>query len=180
MRGFRWVLAAALALIVVGVVASLGWSDDDTPNRQAARVAPTTSTSVRTEVLGAVVDQTTTTAAPAPSTTVTTATGVTTTTVGTAGRVWGYSYPSQPNDETTVTLSQGATTVAKAKTDGNGYFEFTKVASGNYELSRTTVSSSCSTTTTSGEQPTCTMASSTSKGPEFTLSPGGEVRADVF
>jgi len=181
MRGFRWVLAAALALIVVGVVASLGWSDDSADKPEVAAPKATTSTSARTEVLGVVVDNTTTTVVHAASSSKTvTTTGATTTTVGKSGRVWGYSYPSQANDETTVTLSQGSTTVAKMKTDGNGYFDFPKVAPGTYTLSRTSVSSSCTTTTTSGQQPTCTMASSMSMGPEFTLSPGGEVRADVF
>ena len=95
-------------------------------------------------------------------------------------RCLGIAFPSQASDETTVSLSQGSNVVAKAKTDDNGYFEFTKVAPGTYTLSRTSTSSNCPTTTTSGQQPTCTMASSMAMGPEITLSPGGEVRADVF
>jgi hypothetical protein len=177
MRGFRWMLATALALIAVGVMGVLGSTDDDSPAGDRFATAATTSTSARAEVLGIVVDNTTTTVSPA---TTVAAPRATTTTVGKDGRVWGYSYPSQPNDETTVTLSQGSAAVAKAKTDGNGYFDFPEVAPGTYTLSRTSVSSTCSTTTTSGQQPTCTMASSMSTGPEFTLSPGGEVRADVF
>jgi hypothetical protein len=181
MRGNRWVLAAALALVVVGVVGVLAQSDDDSPALDRETLAATTSTTGRTEVLGVVVDNTTTTAPVAVASTVTTGAPTTTTAVrATAGRVWGYSYPSSGSDQTTVTLAQNGTTVATAKTDDNGLFEFTKVAPGDYKLSRTSTSSQCTTTTTSGQQPTCTMASSTSMGPEFTLSPGGEVRADVF
>jgi hypothetical protein len=183
MRGTKWLLALSLAMIVIGVVAVLGWSDDDAANTDTAALSPTTSTTLPTEVQGVAVDNTTTTApAPQPVTTTTTvaAVRVTPTTSARPGRVWGYSYPSRPNDETTVALSQGGNVVAKAKTDDNGYFDFPTVAPGNYTLSRASVTSTCSTTTTADEQPNCTAASSTAIGPEITLSPGGEVRADVF
>jgi hypothetical protein len=184
LRGSRWVLALSLALIVIGVIASLSWSDDDAPSADTSALAPT-STSLRTEVKGIVVDNTTTTAAVAPVTTTTTkpATGAVTTTTtisAKAGRVWGYSYPSQPDDETFVSLSQEGNVVAKAKTDDNGFYDFPQVAPGTYTLSRTSTTTTCSTTTTADEKPTCTSASSAAIGPTITLSPGGEVRADVF
>jgi hypothetical protein len=183
LRGSRGVLALSLALIVIGVIASLSWSDDDAPSADTSALAPT-STSLRTEVKGLVVDNTTTTAATlTPTTTTKPATAaVTTTTIRSAkaGRVWGYSYPSKPDDETFVSLSQEGNVVAKAKTDDNGFYDFPQVAPGTYTLSRTSTTTTCSTTTTADEKPTCTSASSAAIGPTITLSPGGEVRADVF
>ncbi|HUR77143.1 MAG TPA: hypothetical protein VMZ22_04285 [Acidimicrobiales bacterium] len=181
-------------LAVVGVVAAVSWSDDSPSRRDASTSrATTTSTTAPTEVLDAQVDNTTTSEAATATTATTTATSAatatttagspaaTTTTAAKSGRIYGYSWPSEPNNETTVSLMRGGSVVAERKTDGDGYFEFRDLPAGTYALFRSTKTTNCPTSTTAGEQPNCSSASSrTDSETEVTIGPGGEARADVF
>lgn len=159
----------AVALIGIGVIGAAVASDEADAPRQTATERARTTTSSRTQVLGVQIDNTTTTVAVSTVTTapVTTSTSTSTSTSTAArnGRIYGYSFPSEPDDETTVTLSRDGAVIAERKTDAEGAYEFRDVPAGTYVLYRTT------------RTPT---ASSRSSDTEVKLPPGGEARADVF
>jgi hypothetical protein len=178
-RARRALLGIAGVLVAIGVIAAGVWSDDTEPAATASIAQRTTSTTDGAEVLGVQVDNTTvSTAVPAVSPL--TVAPSTSTTTAKHGRIYGYSYPSEPNDKTTVTLSRAGAVVAEKQTDAEGYFEFRDVPAGTAQLHRTPLSSNCPTTTVPDDKPKCTMASSQSEQTEVALAPSGDVRADVF